>query len=324
MAQVRNGTDYRTSNCNPCWRWDGSQWVEAEDLKLPLHSDSNQSFGTNPYSGDSVFYSVPERPAHLPAHQLPSLDRAEARNGKSSIAGARQPYSYERLLHETSLSHLVRTTRAVGIERFRAETRPGMEFLQRRRAPRYVEKEPQAYARASTAETQAHEPVLDRVPGAAANVARKNSAQRAVVQTVRTISPSETPSNQSVKHKFGALVDVLKEEGSKSAGEIDPSIIVRLCHDLEQLTAALPGEADGQIDLTPNRLQERVALLETDLRTERGIRSAAFQQLEHQLRITSRRLQWLWMSLVAAGLLALLAGAVKLIFALAPPLNWLR
>lgn len=79
-------------------------------------------------------------------------------------------------------------------------------------------------------------------------------------------------SRPGITEKLDALVEVLKQEGERKVGEIDPGAIRQIGHHLQNLTAALlidanePADSDSEFRLKVKALDDRLVKLAGELR----------------------------------------------------------
>jgi hypothetical protein len=330
MAEIDNTADRSASEHDTCWRWNGSMWVGAADnvsLRDPTglaeqrleqrHATPapNQfiSFGlsaTSANGDDEFIYSAHEQMRTLPSHQAL---KAISRMPKPRTTHTAEPPSYGTVMHQESLSKLVTRVRAGEMQRLLGDVKPGLEFAQRRkaRAVQVNELHKAAPARGRTemhsdAVVESSEPVADLyLAGNSRVVSQLPATQNQFLRPSQEATPA---SRLGVRDQLAALTEILKQEGNKPAGEIDPAT------DLYNLAAMLPPKAaSSEIDPTLKKLEERIALLETDLRIERGARSTAFHQLQYEITRKSRQWRWACMITTVAGTSVVLAAIGKLL-----------
>jgi hypothetical protein len=225
--------------------------------------------------------------------------------------------SYARVAGGDSLSKLAIKIRARGMQQFVEDIKPSAEFDRRRKTHLSSEKEPITRRVAGAGKKQLGAVVESSLPIPVDKLATRNMPRPAKCQTPSLNVDEVLASRSGLRQKLDGIAEILKDEGKKQFGTIDPRTIGRLAHHLQRLAEEWNnrsdwpnelGETNLSLEADLKKLHERIARLEHDLRVERAIRSTAIHQLRSEMSDSSH--QWQWVSRISAGSALFVALAV--------------
>jgi hypothetical protein len=313
MIEVMNDSaDGQLKECTQCWRWNGRKWVKPEAHERPsliaTERQCHQSIkegskllitglAENSASENGTQVSVDEHDIILPMVcriQGQALDTTNPYPaGSPDASGA----IYAQFRQQDSTSRLVSKVRARGTQKFLNEPKPAIEFRHRSRG------------------RTLGAPTVER-PEVSGNLTTTllPLGTRSAPRDIRVGGPRASEAEQS-----GSNLDEVVASQLETGDQFNhlQSRTATLCNSKE-LPAGVGLEFESRLGLIENR----IALLEKEIRIERGDRLMTLHRLEAALAQKFQHWRWSWGIAAGAAIITLVALIAEL-FLLPGWRNWL-